>query len=191
VTATTPTLTAPGLPDSAVERVAGQVDGGDAQVLVSFISNPAGATVSIDGFALPGVTPLVDVPLSARGGRLVRVELEGHRASENVVDLLNETTIERTLEPLRDAEPVATSGELGRIQINITNTSWLEVYRGLARNEGERLIFRTAQPGATFSFDPPIFVYVGNAAGVRVTRDGQDLGALGGPGVVLGRAFED
>jgi hypothetical protein len=51
-------------------------------------------------------------------------------------------------------------------------------------------VYTTAQPGASYEFALPVFVYVGNAAGVRVNLAGQDLGPMGGPGAVLGRAFE-
>ena len=41
----------------------------DRTVKVSIASEPAGAKVSIDGYALPGVTPITDAPVTAREGR--------------------------------------------------------------------------------------------------------------------------
>jgi hypothetical protein len=78
------------------------------------------------------------------------------------------------------------AGSDGDLTITITDTTWLEVYRSTARNEGERLVYTTAQPGASYSFAPPVFVYTGNAAGVRLNLSGQDLGPMGSPGAVLG-----
>ena len=77
----------------------------------------------------------------------------------------------------------------GALTLTVVDTTWLEVYTGGARNAGERLVYTTAQAGDRYDFDLPVFVYVGNAAGVRVALEGQDLGAMGGPGAVLGRAF--
>ena len=161
-------------------------------VRVSIVTTPPGASISIDGFPVPGVTPLVDIPVTARAGRVVRAELDGYAPSEVRADVLSDTEVSLTLEPVGAAGPTAAAaGAAGTLLITITDTTWLEVYRSTARNEGERLVYTTAQPGASYSFEPPLFVYTGNAAGVRLTLDGQDLGAMGSPGAVLGRAFPE
>jgi len=169
--------------DDAATTVAEEI------VRVDVITVPAGATVTIDGFPLPGRTPLVDLPVTARAGRVVRAELEGHDPVEERVDLLADGRVELTLSPVATEEAAAGEVAAGRVVLTVTDASWLEVYRSAARNEGERLVYTTAQPGASYEFALPVFVYVGNAAGVRVNLGGQDLGPMGAPGAVLGRAF--
>jgi len=167
---------------------------GPSQVLVSIVTNPPGAAITIDGFPVPGVTPLLDVPVTAREGRVVRAELDGYEPNEVRADLRQDADLALTLEPLGapgGGVAGAVAGSDGDLTITITDTTWLEVYRSTARNEGERLVYTTAQPGATYSFAPPVFVYTGNAAGVRLNLSGQDLGPMGSPGAVLGRAFPE
>ena len=175
-------------PSTAGEPAAASAD---AVVRVDIVTDPAGAAITIDGFPLPGRTPLTDVPVSARAGRLVRAELDGYEPAEARVDLLADARVDLDLAPIAAATDAA-AADVGadRVALTITDTTWLEVYRSGARNEGERLVYTTAQPGASYEFALPVFVYVGNAAGVRVNLAGQDLGPMGGPGAVLGRAFE-
>jgi cytoskeleton protein RodZ len=161
----------------------------DAIVRVDLVTDPPGAEVTVDGFAVPGRTPLLDVPFTARAGRVVRAELEGHAVAQEVVDLLEDREVRLTLAPLSDGPGVAAPAATGALTLAVFDTTWLEVYAGDARNVGERLVYTTAQAGERYEFDLPVFVYVGNAAGVRVALEGQDLGAMGGPGAVLGRAF--
>lgn len=167
-------------------------------VLVTVISEPPGAVVSIDSFALPGTTPIRDVPVTARAGRVLRVSLEGYQTLEQPVDLLEDQTLSVRLAP-EPVAPEAGAGDqpaaagpvagAGRVAIEVTAPTWLEVYRGTARNEGERLVYRTAQAGETFAFDMPVYVHVGNAAGVQVTVGDTVIGTLGSSGAVVGRAF--
>ena len=162
----------------------------EAVVRIDFVTEPAGATVTIDGFPLPGRTPMTDVPVSARADRVVRAELEGHEPAEARIDLLADGRVDLALAPIAEATDAAAADVAAdRVALTITDTTWLEVYRSGARNEGERLVYTTAQAGASYEFALPVFVYVGNAAGVRVNLGGQDLGPMGGPGAVLGRAF--
>jgi cytoskeleton protein RodZ len=165
--------------------------GDDAVVRIMVVTEPPGAEITIDGFPLPGRTPLLDVPVTARAGRVVRAELDGFAPAEARYDLLIDGRVELTLTPLAAAGDAAAAAEVaaGRVELTITDPTWLEVYRSGARNEGERLVFTTAQPGATYEFALPVYVYVGNAAGARVNLAGQDLGPMGAPGAVLGRAF--
>ena len=206
-----PPVTAPGSSgaNEAGQPAASQGAGGpgapaDAEprtVLISIISDPPGATVSIDSFVLPGTTPITDAPVTARNGRIFNVSLDGYQTLEQAVDLLENQTINVTLAPVTAAgdpaapgaaaagdapEVVAGSGEL---VIAVRASTWLEVYRGTARNQGERLVYRTADPGETFRFDLPVYVHVGNAAGVDVTVGDVQVGAMGSSGAVVGRAF--
>lgn len=164
----------------------------DAVIRIDIVTEPAGAAITIDGFPLPGRTPLTDVPVTARAGRLVRAELDGYEPAEARVDLLADARVDLELAPIAAESDAAVVADVGtdRVALTITDTTWLEVYRSGARNEGERLVYTTAQPGASYEFALPVFVYVGNAAGVRINLAGQDLGPMGGPGAVLGRAFE-
>jgi cytoskeleton protein RodZ len=185
-----PSLTAPG---------AGATLG---QVRVDIVTTPPGASITIDGFPIPGRTPLAAIPVTGREGRVVRAELDGHDPVETVVDLRSDTRIELALAPfaptvaagaeaIAATTPPAAPGGAGQIVFSVTEASWLEIYRSTARNVGDRLVFTTAQPGASYTFAPPLYVHVGNAAGVRVNRNGQDLGPMGAPGAVLGRAFAE
>ena len=75
------------------------------------------------------------------------------------------------------------------ITLNIADTTWLEVYQSDARGVGERLVYTTVQPGDSFTFDLPVYLRVGNAAGVEVTLNGQEVGALGSRGEVLDQSY--
>jgi cytoskeleton protein RodZ len=161
----------------------------DAIVRVDIVTDPPGAEVTVDGFAVQGRTPILDVPFTARAGRVVRAELEGYATTQEIVDLLTDREVRLVLAPLTGGQVDAPSVAAGALSLAIVDTTWLEVYTGDARNAGERLVYTTAQAGAAYTFDLPVYVYVGNAAGVRVTLEGQELGAMGGPGAVLGRAF--
>ena len=75
------------------------------------------------------------------------------------------------------------------VTLNISDTTWLEVYQSTARGVGERLVYTTVQPGETFTFELPVYLRVGNAAGVEVTLNGQEVGALGSRGEVLDQSY--
>lgn len=173
------------------------VDSTPRTVLITVISDPPGATVSIDSFMLPGTTPITDAPVTARSGRIFNVRLDGYQTLEQSVDLLENQTINVNLAPnaspetptVADGGPATTVVGSGELVIAVKASTWLEVYRGTARNQGERLVYRTAEPGETFRFDLPVYVHVGNAAGVDVTVGDVQVGALGSSGAVVGRAF--
>ncbi|TVR91053.1 MAG: DUF4115 domain-containing protein [Trueperaceae bacterium] len=191
--ATTPTGQSPGASLAAPTETPADA-AVPSQVLVSIVTTPPGAAITIDGFPVPGVTPLLDVPVTAREGRVVRAELDGFEPTEVRADLRQDADLSLTLAAVGAADAGAAgavAGSDGDLTITITDTTWLEVYRSTARNEGERLVYTTAQPGASYSFAPPVFVYTGNAAGVRLNLSGQDLGPMGSPGAVLGRAFPE
>lgn len=157
-------------------------------VLVDILSTPEGATVTIDGFVLPGQTPLTRVPLTPRNGRVVAVELAGYQGLQTTLDLVEDRRLAFTL--AADTAPTeGTPPGVNEIVFSITEASWFEVWQSNNRNQGERLAYTTAQPGAEYRFNLPVYVHVGNAAGVRVNLAGQDLGPLGSPGTVLGRPF--
>jgi cytoskeletal protein RodZ len=181
-------------PSDAPEAVAPILD----EVLIDITTDPPGAQVSIDGFALPGFTPLQAMPVTPRDNRLVRISLDGYEPFEQSFDLSDAGTITVTLTPIAAAEPepvdsaappVEAANSGGQISITITEATWLEVYQSSARNSGDRLVYTTVQPGERFVFELPVYVHVGNAAGVQISVGGQDIGALGSSGAVTGRAF--
>lgn len=162
-------------------------------VLIDVTSAPPGARVTIDGFQLPGVTPIRSAPVTARSERVVRVTLEGYEPWEETVDLSAGRAIEVNLVQATEQgeEQAAAPGVApGQLAISVTAPSWLEVYQGSARNQGERLVYTTAQPGATYTFDLPVYVYVGNAAGVEVTVGDSPPMVMGSAGAIVGRAFQ-
>jgi hypothetical protein len=189
-----PTASAP----SPVTEAAGQVGAPEqpassGTVLIDVNSSPPGATVTIDGFRLPGVTPIQSAPVTARSGRIMRVTLDGYEAWEQPVDLSSGRSIQVDLTQATAVQtaPQAEAGVAqGQLALSITAPSWLEVYQGGARNQGERLVYTTAQPGASYTFDLPVYVYTGNAAGVEVTVGQAPPFVLGSSGAIVGRAFQ-
>lgn len=165
-------------------------------ILVSVTSSPPGASVSIDGYVLPGTTPILDAPVTARAGRVLNVSLDGYQTLTQPVDLLEPQTLHVELsvdapavaagQPVTET-PVAASSD--QVALSIRASTWLEVYRGTTRMGGERLVYRTAEPGESFVFDLPVYVHVGNAAGVEAVLGDTALGAMGSAGAVVGRAF--
>jgi cytoskeletal protein RodZ len=161
-------------------------------VSIDILSTPPGATVSLDGFVLAGLTPLTGELVSARSGRTIEVELAGFQPLANTVDILEDLRLEFTLAPL-DAGTNGANGEQlssDEIIFTITETSWFEAWQSTSRNVGERLAYATAQPGTVYRFTLPVYVHVGNAGGVQVDLAGQEAAAFGGQGGVIGRAFE-
>ncbi|HRN18973.1 MAG TPA: DUF4115 domain-containing protein, partial [Trueperaceae bacterium] len=164
-------------------------------VLLDVLTDPPGARVAVDGFMLPGLTPIRAAPVTARANRTLRVNLDGYEPVEQNIDLSEDRTIELDLRPVTaaagettpvpQAQPVAS----GEIVIHVVAKSWLEVYRGTVRNEGERLVYTNAEPGQTYRFSLPVYVHAGNAAGVELTLAGGAPFTMGSSGAVVGRAF--
>jgi len=168
-------------------------------VQVTIDTQPPGASVSIDGFALPGTTPIQDAPVTAREGRQLEITLPGYQPVVTTVDLTKDRTLSYTLSPTPQAPSEApgpssasvTPASVGanQIGINITARTWLEVYQSTTRNQGDRLVYATVDAGQHYVFDLPVYLHVGNAAGVDIVVGGKDLGAMGSPGAVVSRAF--
>jgi cytoskeleton protein RodZ len=195
------TAAAPAAGSRAGSAPAGVV--GDAvqarTVQVSIDTQPPGASVSIDGFALPGTTPIKDAPVTAREGRQVKITLAGYQPLVTTVDLRQSRTLSYTLTPTAQTSAQAptpagttvTPSEVGpkQIGINITARTWLEVYQSTARNQGNRLVYATVDAGKHYIFNLPVYLHVGNAAGVDLVLHNKDLGSMGSPGAVVSRAF--
>ncbi len=168
-------------------------------VRLSVSTEPAGARVLVDSFPLEGLTPISLAPVTARDSRLIRVELEGFEPQETSLDMTFDRNISFVLQEAQDP-PEQESAEgapateavaaAGTITVSVTDESWLEIYPGTAR-EGTPHVYTTAQSGQEYTFDLPVFVRAGNAAGVSVSVAGQNLGPLGSAGEITGRAFTD
>lgn len=87
--------------------------------------------------------------------------------------------------PPQSAAPAPPAG----LTLNVTTPAWLEVYTGSARREGERLVYRLAEPGETWTFELPVFIFTGNAGGLTVSVAGAPAAPLGPADAVVGRAF--
>lgn len=183
----------------------------DAMVLLSLRTTPSGAEVSIDGYPF-GQSPITDAPVRA-GERTVQIEWGGYRAFERTLDLSRNRRLNIELSPTRGAAaqsgtnatintpanattdtpaqtPEPAPGPQGAgVKLTVTAEAWLEVYAGSARGEGERLVYKTAQPGESFSFNAPVFIFSGNAGGVTVAR-GDAAEPLGASGAVVGAAYD-
>src|SRR5690606_40310031 len=120
------------------------------------------------------------------------VSLDGYQTLEESIDLLESQTLDVSLVEVQ-AVPAPgveqSAAAQGQLVIEVTAATWIEVYRGTARNEGERLLYRTASPGETFTFDLPVYAHVGNAAGVEITQGDTGIVVLGVSSAVVGRAF--
>lgn len=186
-------------------------------IRLSVSSNPPGAEVLVDEFPLPGTTPIESAPVTARPSRTIRVELEGYVPAEQEFDLTFDRNLSFALTPQSaavDAQQAesgqspdavggqgqgneqggeqggeaAQQGDEPQATLTITEDTWLEVYRGTSRNQGERLAFMTARAGQTLSYPLPVYIHVGNAGGVDLEVDGQSRGPLGSSGEVRGLA---
>jgi cytoskeleton protein RodZ len=169
-------------------------------VRVSIISDPPGAEVAIDGIVLAGTTPLIDYPVTAAANRTLQLTLPGYETFETVADLSSDTSLNFSLSPVGAAADAEGVGEAaapaspsvaseGQIAVTITATTWFEAFQSNQRNVGERLVYATLQPGASYVFDLPVYLHVGNAAGVLVSEDGGPGVPMGSSGEVVSRAF--
>jgi cytoskeleton protein RodZ len=167
-------------------------------VRLSVTSIPQGAEVSVDEFPLPGVTPIESAPVSARESRTIRVTLDGYQPAEQEFDLTFDRNLSFALTPIvaapEQAEepateaPAAGAEDAAQATLRITEDTWLEVYQGTARNQGQRLAFATFRAGQTLQFPLPVYIHAGNAGGVELSVAGQDRGPLGSSGEVRGVA---
>ena len=172
-----------------------------SEVNFTLITDPPGADASIDNYPFASRTPVFNAPVSARTARVLRIELEGYETYQELIDVTADTSLSISLKPTGASEATALNSNTpvsplasqpstqGKLGINIEAETWLEVYQSTTRGEGEQLVYTTVQPGETFSFDLPVYIHVGNAAGIRLNENGQDLGLFGSSGEVTGRSF--
>lgn len=203
--------------DSATGTGTGTATGtgsGESSIaLLSIRTVPEGARVSIDNYEFPELSPIENAPLSAGENRTLRVELEGYEVYETPIDLSFDRNVEVFLTPVGEASADAADAEDGAevadttedgeeaaeaagspstVSVEIVEAaSWLEVYQGNDRGVGTTLLYRTAEPGETFEYETPVFLFAGNAGNVLVSVDGGEPEAIGSAGQVTGQAFDE
>jgi len=154
----------------------------DAELSVETV--PPGATVWLDGFRLGSA------PVSGRfsaGERTLRVEAEGYVTYEAPVTLEpgGSRNLKVTLKPLPAAETPAPAGP-PKLVLRFSERAWVRV----TTPDGAKLYEGIPKVGSALEFPLPAVVRTGNAAGVRAVLGGEDLGPLGGEGLVVERRFD-
>ncbi len=196
-TATTPDATSANAAANSATTATTTPTDSVSSVRFSLVTNPPGAEATLDNYPFPTRTPFFNAPVTPRSARVLRITLEGYQPYEELLDISADMSKAITLVPVGATEaavlgetPVAgqATGQ-GQLGITVEAQTWLEVYQSTVRGEGERLVYTTVQPGQTFTFNLPVYVHVGNAAGARLTQNGQDAGLMGSSGEVTGRAF--
>lgn len=169
-------------------------------VSLSLSTTPPGADVMVDGFSLASTTPIANYPITPGPDRSLRVSLAGYEVYETDLDLTQDANLDIMLTPEPAEGAVAAgAGEAAaseppaaaenQLTVRIEETTWLEAFASTERNQGERLAYATVQPGQSFTFPLPVYLHVGNAAGVRVWVGEEDRGLMGSSGEVVSRAF--
>jgi len=155
-----------------------------AESTLSVITEPPGAVVWLDGFRL-GKSPVQGS--FSPGTRQLRVEAEGYQTFEKeiVLEPGGEKNLKVTLTPLPKEEEPAAKGP-PRITLRFTEKAWVRV----TTPDGEKLYEGIPKVGSEQTYDLPVIVRTGNAAGVHVIVAGQDQGALGGEGLIVERRFD-
>jgi cytoskeleton protein RodZ len=214
---TTPPDAAAREPVAAADTAPATAPATNPMVLLSLRTVPPGAEVSIDGYRF-GQSPIVDAPVRA-GERTLRIERGGYTTFERSFDLSSNRHLSIELTPsgrsVAKSEtvtatptpvPAQTQGQTqgqtqaqdaatptppaaSAVTVTVTEAAWLEVYRGSARGEGARLVYETAEPGDSFTFTSPVYIFSGNAGGVLVSRGDGEAVTLGASGAVVGQAY--
>jgi len=194
-----PDAAAPGAADGPDDRES--ADSATAETIrLSVTTEPEGAQVLVDAFPVAGLTPIEEALVTARDNRLIRIELEGYEPFEAPFDLTFDRSLSFVLDEAEEepdaaeaedgAEPAAATSGDGTISISVTDVSWLEIYPGTER-AGTPHVYTTAQSGDSWTFDLPVTVRAGNAAGVTVSVNGRDLGPLGSAGEISMETFTE
>jgi len=155
-----------------------------AEAVLSVTTEPEGAVVWLDGFRL-GKAP-VQGSFSA-GKRQLRVEAEGYQTYEKEILLEpgGEHNLKVALTPLPKEEPAEEAGP-PQVTFRFTERAWVRV----TTPDGQKLYEGIPKVGSEQTYQLPVVIRTGNAAGVRVVLNGHDEGPLGGEGLVVERVFE-
>ncbi len=151
---------------------------------LSVTTDPEGAVVWLDGFRLG------EAPVSGRfsaGERTLRVEAEGYVTYEAPVSLEpgGQRNLKVSLQRLPAAETPEPSGP-PKLLLRFSERAWVRV----TTPEGAKLYEGIPKVGSELEFPLPAVVRTGNAAGVHALLGGEDLGPLGGEGLVVERRFD-
>ncbi len=154
-----------------------------AEARLSVTTEPEGAVVWLDGFRL-GKAPVSGS--FSPGTRQLRVEAEGYQTYEEQIELApgGERNIKVSLTPLPQEQKPAPSGP-PKLVLRFSERAWVRV----TTPDGKKLYEGIPKVGSELSFPLPAVVRTGNAAGVRAIVAGEDLGPLGGEGLVVVRRF--
>ncbi len=155
-----------------------------AEAKLNVTTEPEGAVVWLDGFRL-GKAP-VQGSFSA-GKRQLRVEAEGYQTYEKeiVLEPGGEHNLKVSLTPLPKEEPAEEAGP-PQVTFRFTERAWVRV----TTPDGKKLYEGIPKVGSEQTYELPVIVRTGNAAGVRVILNGRDEGPLGGEGLVVERRFD-
>ena len=151
---------------------------------LSVETEPEGATVWLDGFRLG------EAPVAGRftaGERTLKVEAEGYVTYEAPVTLEpgGQHHIKVSLTPLPKEETPEPAGP-PELVLRFTERAWVRV----TTPGGDKLYEGIPKVGSEMRFPLPVVVRTGNAAGVHAILGGEDLGPLGGEGLVVERRFD-
>jgi len=139
-----------------------------------------------------------ETPIDLSFDRNVEVFLTPSEASDdtsdsvatNDIDATDDATNDATDDAVATADAAEAAGTPSSVSVEIVEAaSWLEVYQGNERGVGATLLYRTAEPGETFEYETPVFLFAGNAGNVLVSFDGGEPEAIGSAGQVTGQAF--
>jgi len=152
--------------------------------VLKLTTKPEGAVVWLDGFRL-GKTPLSG-SFSA-GVRRLKIEAEGYSTYQQIIKLEpgRELDLKITLTPLPKEETSIPTGP-PKVTFRYSERAWVRI----TTPDGHKLYEGIPQVGSEQTYELPVIIRTGNAAGVRVILNGQDEGPLGGEGLVVERRFE-
>ncbi|WP_456476114.1 RodZ domain-containing protein [Oceanithermus sp.] len=151
---------------------------------LSVETEPAGATVWLDGFRLG------EAPVTGRftaGERTLKVEAEGYVTYEAPITLEpgGQHRLKVSLTPLPQETAPQPAGP-PELVLRFTERAWVRV----TTPGGDKLYEGIPKVGSEMRFPLPVVVRTGNAAGVHALLAGEDLGPLGGEGLVVERRFD-
>jgi cytoskeleton protein RodZ len=143
-------------------------------VNLSVTSNPAGASVLLDGIRI-GVTPLLNAPVTAGSSRELRVELPGYKATVKTVDLSSNRSYAASLVSEPPAGTPTAPATAGQVTLTFQGPSWVRI----TDSSGKRLYEGIPAAGTVKNFPGPVSVRAGRPDLIVASIGGQTRGALG------------
>ncbi len=146
----------------------------ESMVRLSVISVPSGATVQLELRNI-GTTPLKDALVAKREKRELRLVKAGYKPFITTRDLLTDSNLSVTLEPLPSSIAMNPNNS-DKVQLIYRGSSWTRV-----RDASGKIIYEgQPKPGDKLEFDPPIEVRLGAPSVVSAMVAGQTRERLGG-----------